>query len=268
MGPLYKFGWFNDIYGLQLAGLIGFMFGFVLERAGFGNPRKLTAVFYLRDFAVLKVMLTAIVVCLLGLLYFSVFGWIDLSRVYLLPTFIWPQIVGGLVLGFGFVMGGYCPTTSVVATVSGKLDGLIFIIGMIMGSAFFAEIYPFLEGFYTSGDMGAIRLTDVFNINSGIIAFLICLVAVGTYWFVEKVEQKFGDKDMLPKGSPKVKRVAAGMLILLGLILAIVNPDRIIAESNVSGTTPEKKVESVRKPAETPETPDSTGFKIVDDEGC
>ena len=139
MGPLYKFGRFDFVYGLQLAGFIGFMFGFVLERAGFGNPRKLTAIFYLRDFAVLKVMFTAIVVCILGLFYFSLFGWINLGRVYLLPTFIWPQIVGGLVLGIGFVMGGYCPTTSVVATVSGKMDGLIFIVGMMIGAVFFAD---------------------------------------------------------------------------------------------------------------------------------
>ena len=107
MGPLYKFGWFDFAYSLQLAGLIGVMFGFLLERAGFGNARKLVAIFYLRDFAVLKVMFTAIVVCILGLLFFSVFGWIDLSKVYLLPTYIWPQIVGGFVLGMGFVIGGY-----------------------------------------------------------------------------------------------------------------------------------------------------------------
>ncbi len=268
MGPLYKFGWFDVIYSFQLAGLIGFMFGFVLERAGFGNPRKLTAVFYLRDFAVLKVIFTAIVVGILGLLYFSVFGWIDLGRVYLLPTFIWPHIVGGLVLGVGFVMGGYCPTTSVVAMVSGKLDGLIFIIGMMIGSVFFAEVFPMLEGFYNSGDMGAIRLTDVFNINSGIIAFLVCLVAVGAYWFVEKVEQKFGDRDTLPKGSPKVKRTAAGILILLGLILAVVNPDRITAKSVVPEIKPEKQVEAVQQPEAKSETPDNTGFKIIDDEGC
>jgi uncharacterized membrane protein YedE/YeeE len=268
MGPLYKFGWFDFAYSLQLAGLIGFMFGFVLERAGFGNPRKLTAIFYLRDFAVLKVMFMAIVVCMVGLLYFSVFGWIDLGRVYLLPTFIWPQIVGGLVLGIGFVMGGYCPTTSVVATVSGKLDGLIFIIGMIMGSAFFAEIYPLLMRFYSSGSKGAIRLTDVFHINSGIIAVLICLIAVGAFWFVERVEQKFGDIETLPKGSPKVKRAAAGLLVLLGLILVVINPDTTGSKPAVSEIKSEKQIETVQKPKAKPKTPESNGFKIIDDEGC
>ena len=269
MGPLYKFGWFDAAYSLQLAGLIGFLFGFVLERAGFGNARKLVAIFYLRDFAVLKVMFTAIVVCMMGLLYFSVFGWIDLSRVYILPTYIWPQIVGGLVLGVGFVMGGYCPTTSVVATVSGKLDALVFIGGMILGSFIFAELFPLLEGFYEAGAMGPVLLSDVLNIHSGVIALLVSIMAVGAYWLVEKVEQRFGDSEVLPHGSKRVKRTAAAVLVLLGLILAIVNPDRIAAER--ATPLPEKPPESkaaVQTTAPEKGKPASTGFQIVEDEGC
>ncbi len=266
MGPLYKFGWFDFAYSLQLAGLIGFCFGFCLERAGFGNPKKLTAIFYFRDFAVLKVMFTAIVVCILGLLYFSVFGWIDLSRVYLLPTYIWPQIVGGLVLGIGFVVGGYCPTTSVVATVSGKLDGAIFILGMMLGSLIFAELFPLLKGFYVSGDMGSIRLPDVLKINSGIIALMVCLMAVGAFWLAERVEKKFGDIDTLPKGSKKVKIVSATVLILLGLILAIINPDRIAVKPPTSPAPDQTSEISIVAP-KADEGPVS-GFKIVDDEGC
>jgi uncharacterized membrane protein YedE/YeeE len=268
MAPLYKFGWFDFAYGLQIAGLTGFLFGFVLERAGFGNVRKLTAIFYLRDFSVLKVMFTAIVVCMLGLLYFSVFGWMDLGRVYLLPTYIWPQIAGGLILGVGFVMGGYCPTTSIVATVSGKLDGLIFIMGMMFGAFIFAEIFPLLENFYSSGDMGAVKISDVVKLHSGIIALLVCIMAVGAYWFVEKVEEKYGDKEILPKGSSRIKRPAAALLILLGLILAIVNPDRIAAKRKSSLVQPQKKMEEVQKPAAKSEEAPSSGFRIVDDEGC
>ncbi len=255
MGPLYKFGWFDFAYSLQMAGLIGFLFGFVLERAGFGDPKKLTAIFYLRDFAVLKVMFTAIVVCAVGLLYFSLFGWIDLGRVYLLPTYLWPQMIGGFILGIGFVMGGYCPTTSVVATVSGKLDGMIFIVGMMIGSVIFAEIFPLLKGFYGSGDMGAVRLTDILKVNSGIVALLICLMAVGAYWLVEKVEGKFGDKDSLPKSSPRLKGLGAATLIALGLVLAIANPDKGAAKA------PSSAPASVQEPAH-------TGFKILEDEGC
>ena len=268
MGPLYKLGWFDFTYSLQLAALIGFFFGFVLERAGFGNPRKLTAIFYLRDFAVLKVMFTAIAVCILGLLYFSVLGWIDLGRVHILPTYIWPQIVGGLLLGAGFLIGGYCPTTSVVATASGKLDGVIFILGMVFGSLIFALVFPLIEGFYTSGHMGTVRLPDILNINSGIIAFLICLMAVGAFWIAEKTEGKFGDKETLPVGSAKIKRTGATLLILLGLILAVINPDRpVYSKSSVPAIT-SKETEKIEPVAPTADIPSSNEFKIDDDEGC
>lgn len=267
MGPLYKLGWFDFGYSLQMAVLIGFLFGFVLERAGFGSPRKLTAIFYLRDFAVLKVMFTAIVVCLLGLLYFSWFGWIHMDGVYILPTYIWPQIVGGLILGVGFVMGGYCPTTSVVATVSGKLDGLIFIVGMILGSFIFAELFPVLQGFYQAGAMGPVRLSDVLGIHSGIVALLVAIMAVGAYWVVEKVERKFGDPTTLPTGSKPIRRLAVAVLMLLGIILALVNPEKTTG----AGPAPqqaEPRTEAVKK-AVPPEKKDAaTTFRIVEDEGC
>ncbi len=271
MGPLYKFGWFDFAYGLQIAGLVGFFFGFVLERAGFGDARKLTAIFYLRDFAVLKVMFTAIVVCVLGLLYFSLFGWIDLSRVYTLPTYIWPQIVGGLILGVGFVMGGYCPTTSIVATVSGKLDGLIFLLGMALGSIIFAELFPLLQGFYEAGSMGAVRLPDLLHLSPGVVALLVCLMALGAYWVAERVEQKFGDPDELPKGSGKAKKIAAGLLVLLGLILALGYPEGRYALKPVSPSVPAKekaamKPQEKRVPVEASKPVE--GFKIVEDEGC
>jgi hypothetical protein len=262
MAPLYKFGWFGDLYSLQLALLLGFCFGFVLERAGFGNPRKLVAIFYLRDFAVLKVMFTAIIVCMLGLLYFSVFGWIDLGKVYLLPTYIWPQIVGGLFLGVGFVMGGYCPTTSVVATASGRLDGLVFLVGMVLGSVIFAELFPLLESLYRAGDLGSIRLSGLFGINSGIIALLASAMAVAAFWIAEKVEVKFGDPEVLPKNRRRVKYTAAALLLVLGLLLAIINPDRIASQRPAVQTAAPPPAAEEEKAEEKP------AFKIVDDEGC
>ncbi|RJR18337.1 MAG: sulfurtransferase [Desulfobacteraceae bacterium] len=267
MGPLYKYGWFDFSYSLQLAVLIGFCFGLLLERAGFGNPRKLTAIFYLRDFAVLKVMFTAIVVCMLGLLYFSVLGWLDLEKIYLLPTFIWPQIVGGLALGVGFIMGGYCPTTSVVATVSGKLDGLVFLAGMVIGSLIFAELFPLLEGFYNAGAMGAIRLSDFFGIQSGIVAFLVCIMAVGAFWLVERVEKRFGDPETLPEGGSKFKTIGAIVILILGLALAFLNPDGPASPGQESVKGADAKATTLDAPR-SQAAPAAEGFKIVHDEGC
>lgn len=86
---------------------VGLLFGFFLERGGLGNPKKLTGLFYLRDFAVLQVMFSAIVVASVGLVGLGAAGLVDLGRIAVPPTYLWPQILGGLILGAGFVLGGY-----------------------------------------------------------------------------------------------------------------------------------------------------------------
>ena len=82
--------------------------------------------------------------------YLSWLGMLDLSLVYLSPTYVLPAIVGGLVLGFGFVVGGYCPGTSVAAMATGKIDALVCVAGMLFGTFVFAEIYPLVERFHES----------------------------------------------------------------------------------------------------------------------
>ena len=105
--PIESIGAFSFSTGLLMAFVVGIGFGFFLEKAGFGNARKLSAQFYFRDFAVLKVMFTAIVVAGLGFWWLVRLGLLDLSYTYINPTFLIPQIVGGLILGVGFVIGGY-----------------------------------------------------------------------------------------------------------------------------------------------------------------
>ncbi len=91
-----------------LAGLLlGVAFGFVLERAGLGDPKKLTGLFYLQDFTMLKVMFAAIALAAAGIGGLALFRIMDLSAVAVQPTYLWPQIAGGLILGAGFALGGY-----------------------------------------------------------------------------------------------------------------------------------------------------------------
>jgi len=98
---------FSTFTYFAVAVVLGLFFGFFLERAGFSSALKLTAQFYFKDSAVLKVMFTAIVVAMLGLVYFSLMGWLNMGQVYIPATFLWPQLVGGLLLGAGFIVGGY-----------------------------------------------------------------------------------------------------------------------------------------------------------------
>ena len=192
--PFYKFAAFGDEASLVVAFVIGIGFGFFLERAGFGSAKKLTSQFYLDDLAVFKVMFTAIVTAMLGVFYLSWVGIMDLSLVDLVTTNLWPQIVGGLVLGFGFVIGGYCPGTSLVAAVTGRIDGLIFILGVMAGVFAFGEAFPLLKGFYESGDFGKLTLPQAFHLPYGLVVFLVVVMAVGGFVGAEWVERRFAPR--------------------------------------------------------------------------
>jgi hypothetical protein len=187
--PLFKFGLFGDETSLVVAFVIGIAFGFFLERAGFGSARKLSAQFYLTDMAVFKVMFTAIVTAMVGLFYLSWAGFVDLSLVYLTPTFLWPQIIGGLLLGFGFVIGGYCPGTSVVAVSTGRIDALIYGGGIFAGIFVFGEAYPAIEGFVNSSDMGQLTIPQLFHLPYGLVLFAVVLMALGGFVGATAVEK-------------------------------------------------------------------------------
>lgn len=193
--PFFKFGLFNDEVSLIVAVLIGIGFGFVLERAGFGNARKLAAQFYFTDMTVLKVMFTAIVTAMLGVYFLSVAGFVDLSLIYLTPTFLWPQIVGGLLLGFGFVIGGYCPGTSCVSASTGRTDGWVYLLGVIAGIFVFGELYPLVESFYNSSPMGQQTLAQLTGLPYGLLVFAVVVMAVGAFMAAE-----WGEGLMAKKG--------------------------------------------------------------------
>jgi hypothetical protein len=194
MAPFYKYGFFGDEMSLILAFVLGTGFGFFLERAGFGSARKLAAQFYLYDMSVFKVMFTAIVTAMLGVTYLGWIGWLDLSLVYLVPTHLVPQIVGGLVLGVGFVVGGYCPGTSVASLATGRVDGFVYAFGIGAGTLVYAEVFPWIKGFVNSNDMGQVTLPEVFDLPWGLVVFAVVLIAVAGFSAATLVERRFGDE--------------------------------------------------------------------------
>ncbi|MGD8322064.1 MAG: YeeE/YedE thiosulfate transporter family protein, partial [Gemmatimonadota bacterium] len=141
---------------LLTAIVLGFFFGLALERGGFGNARKLAAQFYLYDMTVFKVMFTAILVAMVGLYTLSGLGLVDLSRLWINPTFMWSQLLGGFVLGMGFIMSGLCPGTSVVSAASGRWDAVVAMVGIFIGTGVFALAVawiPALDALYHAGSM-------------------------------------------------------------------------------------------------------------------
>jgi hypothetical protein len=191
MGPLVAYDIISENTNFLLAFIIGIAFGFVLERSGFSSSRKLAGVFYGYDTVVLKVFFTAAVTAMLGLLFFSLFDWIDLDLIYINPTFLSSAIGGGVIMGAGFIMGGFCPGTSFCGASIGKIDAMVFIGGLFLGVLIFAEGYPLWEEFYNAQNLGSPKLSTVLGLSDGILTLLIILVALGMFLVAEWAEKKF-----------------------------------------------------------------------------
>ncbi len=195
MGPLVVYEIISENVNLFLAFIIGIGFGFVLESNGFSSSRRLAGMFYGYDTTVLKVFFTAAIVGSVGLLFLGLFKWIDLSSIYINPTYLWSTLGGGVIMGAGFIMGGYCPGTSFCAASIGKIDALAFIGGMFIGILIFTEGYPLWEGFYNAKFMGSPVISEMVGTSRGFLTLLIILVALGMFWVGEWAEKKFARDD-------------------------------------------------------------------------
>jgi len=181
MGPLFTNEYISSEVNLLLALVIGIAFGFILEQAGFSSSRKLAGVFYGYDFTVLRVFFTAGITTMSGLIIFEYLGFIDLNLIYVNPYFIGPAITGGVIMGAGFVIGGFCPGTGIVAAAIGKIDALYYFIGLFLGIFVFAEAFPFLEGFYQSGFQGNVLIFESLGLSRGAFAGIMILVALSAF---------------------------------------------------------------------------------------
>jgi len=188
MGPLSVNELISENTNLFLAFIIGIGFGFVLEQSGFSSSRKLAGVFYGYDTVVLKVFFTAAITAMLGLLFFSLFGWVDLDLVYINPTYLTSAIVGGIIMGAGFIIGGYCPGTS---SSIGKIDALVFIGGLFIGVFIFGIGYDLWDGMYMAKFLGSPKISETLGLTDGVFAFLLIIAALSMFWVAEWAEKKF-----------------------------------------------------------------------------
>ncbi len=201
------------LYAVYL--LIGIGFGVALEMAGFGISTKLTGQFYFRDQTVFKVMFTGVIVAMVLTYGASALGLLDFNRVWVPPTYLWPIIVGGFLIGVGFLIGGFCPGTSLVGAASGKIDAFFYIGGILTGIVIFGETFARVEQFYIAGDMGRLTIPDWLGVNSGIVIFVIASVAVLLIYGSEQLERVANG---VPRSEFKASRwrfVGAGALVVV-----------------------------------------------------
>lgn len=179
--------------GLASGLLSGLLFGYVLEAAGFGSPRKLTAQFSLRDFAVFKVMFTAVLVAATGLYLLRLGGLIGDNAVFVPTLFFWAILAGGLLIGAGFALGGYCPGTSMVGLASGRIDAIVFAVGMVAGTTVFAFLFEPLTGFYLAAKgPDAQRLPDFLGLPEVAILAILGILALAGFALGSRLERARG----------------------------------------------------------------------------
>jgi rhodanese-related sulfurtransferase len=225
MGPLVPDIISNE-FNLVIAFLVGIGFGFSLEQAGFSSSKKLVGLFYGYDFTVLKVFFTAGVVALIGVLILAHFGLLDLQIIYINPTFLWSAIVGGLIMGAGFVIGGFCPGTSVCAAAVGKIDALAFIFGSFLGILIFTEGYSLFEDLYKAENWGAVRMDQFFNISPELFALLLTLVAVLVFMMVTMIENKVNKRETTFSFNSVRPYIVAVVIPFIFISIMSFTPDR------------------------------------------
>jgi hypothetical protein len=196
MAPLSSLYAFPEWLNMLTALLIGTGFGFALEQAGFSSSRKLAGMFYGYDTTVLKVFFTAAIVALIGSQFLSYFGILNLNQVYVNEFYVTASIVGGIIMGAGFIMGGFCPGTGICAMSIGKIDAMVFVAGGFAGAFLFTETYPMIEGMATAQYRGPVKINEILGLSPGVFTLILVAAAAGMFWVAELAEKRFARPDI------------------------------------------------------------------------
>lgn len=248
----------SEELNLIVALLIGIAFGFILEQAGFSSSRKLAGVFYGYDFTVLRVFFTAGVTAMSGVIILGYLGWLDTDFIYINPTYLQAAILGGVIMGFGFIIGGFCPGTSVCGMAIGKIDAMFFVGGGLIGVFLYAELYPWFEGITNASFLGNVRIFNSLGMSQGLFALILIAVAVGAFVMTTMIEKKV-DPEGPAKDFNEMHHRLAGMAILAVGVVLLFMPDykeRVMNEVSQPEFLKTFQVNEM--------TPDELTFRIID----
>jgi rhodanese-related sulfurtransferase len=222
---------------LFFAAVIGVAFGWFLERSGFGSAKMLTSVFTLRNFQVYKVMFTALLTAMIGSQVLSAVGLMDLGLLEVNTTYLLPMAVGGLLFGAGFYFGGFCPGTAVVSFMRGRLDGIYFLVGIVVGIYAFALFFDsagqssWFQSFYIpsgSSVMTALQSPYAWLWIGGITVLV--MVSFRYLYIIEQgyslrtpeeLENGVKKRQVERPDAPKATRLVVGLALVLVVVLGV-----------------------------------------------
>lgn len=250
----------SDQLNLVVALLLGMAFGFVLEQAGFSSSRRLAGVFYGYDFTVVRVFFSAAITAASGVILLGYFGWLDAEAIYINPTWLVPAIVGGVIMGVGFIIGGFCPGTSLCGMAIGKIDAMFFVLGGICGVFGFAEFFPNISTFCDSTSLGPIKVFSSLGLSQGLFVFILIVIAVAMFYGTTLIERR-GNKVAAPSlAFPAKRHLAAGVGAVLLAIVLLLLPDRRtkLIETAVQESLSDQSARVI--------SPDELAFWIIDNQ--
>ncbi len=124
-----------------LALVIGAAFGAVLDRIGATNPNWIGKMLTLTNLHLMKTILLAIGTGSVLMFAGQMLGLVEVGHMSVKAAYI-GVFIGGLLLGAGWALAGYCPGTGVCAAASGRKDAWFFIAGGLLGAAAYMVTYP------------------------------------------------------------------------------------------------------------------------------
>ena len=251
----------SEQLNLVVALFLGMGFGFVLEQAGFSSSRRLAGVFYGYDFTVLRVFFTAAVTAMSGVILLSYLGCLDMDAIFVNPLWLRPAIVGGIIMGLGFILGGYCPGTSVCAASIGKIDAMFFVGGGLLGVTVFGELFPLYHRFFESTARGPVKVFSSLGISQGLFAFLVIVMAVGAFYATTRIEKRVAGEKAPSQEFSVAKHTAAGAFVLVLGFMMLFMPDyktRLVRKVSSPSFQSTHSVQTM--------VPDELAFRIVDRE--
>src|SRR6056297_80500 len=160
MGELVMF---DPLWKLALGLVTGMLFGLLLQKGRVAKFRVIVNQFLFRDWTVVKIMGTAVVVGAGGIYALLPTDAVSLHR----KPLAWGGIIfGGLCFGIGMAVLGYCPGTGVAACGEGRKDAVAGVIGMLFGAGIYVAGYPTVTAFVERfGNEGKITLPEMTHTN-------------------------------------------------------------------------------------------------------
>ena len=169
---------------------LGIAFGFILERAGLGDPSVIHGQLVARDFTVVRVMFGAIVTAMLGMLWLAALGVVDVASIAVPPTDVGGQALGAVIFGGGFALASLCPGTACVAAATGQRQGLAAVAGVFLGTAGTPLVWPVVAAASAETPAEGARLSETLGLPISVIAVAVTAVGILAFMVARRIEAR------------------------------------------------------------------------------